>query len=327
MTDNNHTYDGHYSFPVLFTGTYKNTGGQTCTAEGPSLDQVVSDAIAKKVALPVPLMNITLNGKSTSYREGGQRNTGDSSPSHLFSTVFTGSTMSADKLAAAKARRQSVIDYVSQELTGFKARMGTDDQAKIEAHLGSIRALETQLGATSSAGCAAPMTNTTSKAYPDQVKAMMDIAAIALKCDITRVVSMVLADNGGSSPASFPHLGLNGDYHVLAHLGASGYGDKSKIDAWYYTQVAAMASQLDSAQEGTGTVLDNSVSSPRPTWPKARSTLSRGCRSCSSAGAVVISTPGVRFASVRGPRSRAPWSSASGLSHHSTAGVAERDAR
>jgi hypothetical protein len=225
--------------------------------------------------------------------------------------------MSADKVAAAKARRQSVIDYVSQELTGFKARMGTDDQAKIEAHLGSIRALETQLGAASSAGCAAPMTNTTSKAYPDQVKAMMDIAAIALKCDITRVVSMVLADNGGSSPASFPHLDLNGDYHALAHLGPSGYGDKSKIDAWYYTQVAAMASQLDSFQEGTGTVLDNSV------IVTATDMAEGSFHSVSGMPFVLIGGCGGYFNTGRAVRvgswakkSGSYWSSASGVAHN-----------
>jgi hypothetical protein len=66
MLDAGKTYDGHFSYPSLFTGTYKNIGGQNAAATGPSLDQVVSDAVAKQVNLPVPLLNIVTSGKSTS---------------------------------------------------------------------------------------------------------------------------------------------------------------------------------------------------------------------------------------------------------------------
>src|SRR5207244_8842425 len=31
MLDQSHEYDGHYTYPVIYTGTYQNTGGQTCT--------------------------------------------------------------------------------------------------------------------------------------------------------------------------------------------------------------------------------------------------------------------------------------------------------
>ena len=51
MLEQDKKYDGHFTYPVVFTGTYKNTGGQNCTSNGPSIDQVVSDEIATCLAI------------------------------------------------------------------------------------------------------------------------------------------------------------------------------------------------------------------------------------------------------------------------------------
>ena len=59
MVDGGHGADGHFSGPTMFTATYKNVGGQTATATGASIDQVVASAVAKQVNLPVPLLTIT----------------------------------------------------------------------------------------------------------------------------------------------------------------------------------------------------------------------------------------------------------------------------
>ncbi|HKQ71443.1 MAG TPA: DUF1552 domain-containing protein [Polyangiaceae bacterium] len=258
MIDTGHHYDGHFSYPVIFTGTYKNTGGQNCTSDGPSLDQTVSDAIAKQVSLPLPLLNVAVSGNSTSYRSAGQRNSGESNPQRLFDSLFASSTMPLDKLIALRARKKSVIDFVKQELTDFQARMGKDDRAKIEGHLASMRQLETQLGADSKT-CPAPTTNATSKEFQDVIKAMCDIAAMAMRCDLTRVVSMVWGANDGNGPGSFPFLNVTADYHGVAHEGPDAYAQKIKIDRWYYTQVANLATQLDATTEGAETALDHSV--------------------------------------------------------------------
>ena len=172
MTDNNHTYDGHYLFPVLFTGTYKNTGGQTCTAEGPSLDQVVSDAIAKKVALPVPLMNITLNGKSTSYRgRAAQHRRQQSEPS--FQHGLLGKHDVGRQIGRGQGAPPERHRLREPRADRFQGPHGHRRPGENRRSPGVDSRARAQLGASSSAGCAAPMTNTTSKAYPDQVKAMI----------------------------------------------------------------------------------------------------------------------------------------------------------
>ena len=258
MLEQNHTYDGHFTYPVIYTGTYKNTGGQNCTSTGPSIDQVVADAVAKQVALPMPLLVITVQGESTSWRGPAQRNTGESDPKRLFDNLFSSSAMPAADVERQRQKRKSVLDFVSQELQGFQTRMGSEDRAKIQAHFESIRQLETQLTA-SGAACTAPTTDTSKKTLQDQVPAMMDITAMALRCDLTRSVSISWADDGGNRPITLPFLDINSSFHDIAHQGVAGYPRKIKADTWMYTQVARLVKQMNEATEGSESVLDHSV--------------------------------------------------------------------
>jgi hypothetical protein len=258
MIEQDKKYDGHFTYPVIWTGTYQNTGGQNCTSKGPSIDQVVSDAIAKQLALPQPLLVITVEGESPSFRAAGQKNTGEGDPKRLFDKLFASTATPSEELAKIRERRKSVLDFVGKELTGFSQRMGTDDKAKIDAHLQSIRQLETQLGASTMA-CAQPTVNTGSKIFQDKVAAMLDMIAMALRCDITRTVSICWADDGGYRPITLPWLDINSSFHDVAHLGKDGYSQKIKADIWMYEQVARLAKQLDEAVEGGETALDHSV--------------------------------------------------------------------
>lgn len=258
MVEQDKKYDGHFTYPVIWTGTYKNTGGQNCTSNGPSIDQVVSDAVAKQVSLQMPLLVITVEGESPSWRGAGQKNTGEGDTKRLFDKLFSSATMPSADLEKTRAKRKSVLDFVGSELTGFSQRMGTEDKVKIDSHLESIRQLEKQLTASAMA-CVPPTVMTGSKVFQDKVAAMLDMTAMALRCDITRSVSICWADDGGYRPITLPWVDINSSFHDIAHLGKDGYPDKIKADIWMYEQVARLAKNLDSAVEGTGTALDNSV--------------------------------------------------------------------
>lgn len=258
MIEQDKKYDGHFTYPVIWTGTYKNTGGQDCTSTGPSIDQVVSDAVAKQVALQQPLLVITVDGESTSWRGADQRNTGEGDPKRLFDKLFASATMPSADLEKIRAKRKSVLDFVGSELSGFSQRMGSEDKAKIDAHFESIRQLEAQLTASSMA-CTPPTVMTGSKVFQDKVAAMLDMTAMALRCDITRAASICWADDGGYRPITLPWLEINSSFHDVAHLGKEGYAEKIKADIWMYEQVARLAKGLDAAVEGAGTALDNSV--------------------------------------------------------------------
>jgi hypothetical protein len=265
MLDTAHTYDGHFSFPTMFTGTYKNLGGQNSAAAGPSIDQVVSAAIATSVNLPVPLLAIAVQGNSTSYRADGTSNTGETKVARLYTTLFASKAMPSSQLSALTARRKSVLDYIVSELSSFASNRGTDDRAKIAAHLDSIRQIEMSLTATSTAQCT-PLDPGAPTEYQASIKAFSDLVAMALRCDITRSVAITWAADGGSGPYTMPFLNLGtptsmaiGEVHAIAHAGASDYRQKTIIDTWYIQQLAYLAGLLDATTEGAGTMLDNSL--------------------------------------------------------------------
>jgi hypothetical protein len=267
MLDDKRTYDGHFTFPTMFTGTYRNVMGQNGAATGPSIDQVVSTAVAKTVNLPIPLLTIAAQGKSASFRMDGSINTAETKVDRLYKTLFSSVAQPMGMANPLTARRKSVIDYLVPELTGFANRRGTDDKVKIAAHLDSIRQLEKSLTASSMAGAGcAPVDPGAPTAYQDAVKGFADLVAMALRCDVTRTVAITWADNGGSGPYTMPFLNLGGttmmdvgEVHGIAHEGASGYPKKIKIDTWYMQQLAYLAGLLDATMEGTGTLLDNSL--------------------------------------------------------------------
>lgn len=254
-------YAGHFAWGVLWTGKASGRTGQ-----GPSIDQYVSDQIAKSVNLPIPLLNLGVrvigDGKPSSWRSAGQANQWEIEPSRAFDRMFASAAMPSPALEALRTRRKSVLDFVGRELDGFGKRLGKDDQSKIEAHHTSLRAIETQLSATAGASsCMKPaMSPGTSKQdTPTLMDLMYDLAGVALKCDITRVATIDQYDDGGGDGNSFSWLGINNDYHAVAHGGKGRAADKTKIDAWIYSKVARLAKALDDTPEGGGTMLDNSV--------------------------------------------------------------------
>ena len=259
-------YDGHFTYPSLLTGTAE-TKVEGKNGMGPSLDQTLSDAIAKQATLAAPLVNIGVKseneGTPSSWRAAGQKNTNEIDPTKLFARLFASSALPPAQVDTLRLRRQSVLDYVGKDLTAFSLRMGTEDKFKIQAHLDSIRTLEKQLATpvgVPMVACAKPAAPATGKLdTPTLAKAMFDLAAVALKCDLTRVVTFDLFTDTGGSGNTFPWLGINKDYHTIAHDGAASASLKVQIDAWIMSNVANLVGQLDATMEGAGTALDNSV--------------------------------------------------------------------
>ena len=265
VIDDGYQYDGHFTYCATLTGT-RLKKSESRQALAPSIDQLISDDIAKRVTLKAPLLTLGVksvgDGCSISWRASGQQNAAELDPVRLYARLFSGTNMPAAQVDNMLARRKSVLDFVNGELTAFGKRLGSDDRMKIDAHAQSVRDLEKQLQDGVLAGASAA--NCTPPAMPAGgdaqalAKAMFGITAIALKCDITRVVTIAMYDDGGGDGNSFPFLGINRDYHAVAHAGAAG-GDKAKIDTWIYSNVCDLAKALDATPEAGGTALDHSV--------------------------------------------------------------------
>src|SRR5882672_31827 len=146
MVDANNRYGGHSSYPSLLTGT--------ATGTSPSIDALIADQLQTAGFLKAQLNVGCLPGStSTSWRAGKVKNTSETNPYRLFTTLFAGASMTPQQANTLLLRRKSVLDHVTTELTGFQSRVGADDKARVQAHLDSVRQIETQL----TAGAMGPM--------------------------------------------------------------------------------------------------------------------------------------------------------------------------
>lgn len=264
-----HPFENTHSIACMsLTGTAarQTAPGAPVDAVGPSVDQL----IAKKLNRP-GFHDGLVTGMSTYwphsrlyYDVNGQNVSGSNSAVEVFRKLF-GQLQKPGQPDPALAARKSVIDRVRLELQAVKARVAQQDRHRIEAHLAHIRTLEQRLTAGASLTCdpgAAPLKDATS--LPVAGAAMLNLLALALKCDASRVASFTWLGPGGAGNIVYDWLSAPGRHHDLSHGGRPMPGQPTyeslvKIGQFHAEQLATFLDTLESVPEGEGTMLDNSV--------------------------------------------------------------------
>lgn len=278
---------GHENYSMTFTGNKGiaiNDGGPRFVGGGPSFDQFVAEGIAAQATLPFRSINLGVqvgSGFSENYqarcfyRAARQALSPENDPARAFASVFAGRQAgpgAAGLFEKIRLERKSILDALGPSIEAFGRRVGTENKAKIDAHLQSVRDLERQLGAGSApaAACTSPTVPALDPKnidhYPRLLEAQFDIIVSAMKCDATRVAGLQLA-NGHGMNIEFPWIGLTGagmeysrrNWHDVAHRPGGSSADKIRLDGWLMQQFAALLGRLKAVPEGGGTMLDNTV--------------------------------------------------------------------
>lgn len=238
-----------------------------------SVDQFIASGLVKSgVNRPIASLllgaNSNDNGGITQFYGGA--NGGNlptiGSPLSAYNTVFgaaqpTGSTTSASSLIK---RRKSILDAVSGEITSLQSTLGSNEKAKLDAHLDSIRQLENKLsGGSGAAGgsCTKPAAPGADSTY--QFMGTMDAMAAnilhqqiivnAFACDITRVASIQYGNDQKLmvNAEGLPYDDQHGGY---IHSGAaSNYANLVKFEAYLATQFVSIINALKAAPDPLGT--------------------------------------------------------------------------
>jgi hypothetical protein len=268
LLDDGFDYDGHFTYCAALTGT-REKKSESRKATDASIDQKISDEIGKTVKLKSPMLTCgirsTGDGCSISWRSAGVQNPAVQNAGTMFRSMFAGAgagapAMPVEMVDTQLKRNKSLLDFVGKELVAFGKRLGPEDRMKLDQHAVSVRELEKQLsggpiGGVVGAGCGMPAAGGTD--VPGNAKATMDIIAMAFKCDISRVATLSISDDGGGDGTSFPWVGASGDFHQTAH--ASKDAEMTNITAWFMSLTAQLAQQLEATAEPGGTALDNSI--------------------------------------------------------------------
>jgi hypothetical protein len=184
-----------------------------------------------------------------------------------------------------KALRKSALDYIIESSATLKTRLSRTDTARMDKFLTSVRALETRIAAmpvtkpVTGLGCN-PVPKPTAQYAVGSVPAdynrgthatlMVDLAVMAIQCDVTRVISFMLDDArsdfvynfikertfsmAGSTPGTSPV----GGYHGLQHTSDSNNGFAT-ISWWNMERLSELVTKISAIKEGAGTAMDTMV--------------------------------------------------------------------
>jgi hypothetical protein len=256
---------------------------QDLYASGPSLDQVIARSInpggSPAMTLRVGRHGMRANG-FISYSAAGTPVVGDNNPWEVYRRLMgvAPGSMANDQLLT---RRKSVLDLIKQDLDELKAKdLGARDREKLDLHATSIFEAERRLmgsGLPVGQGLSPEKIQELQTIDPDSVtleseykrmgQLLMDVLALALAGDVTRVATLQWA-SGGSGPV-FRWDGMDHKYdqHLLSHgetcdddgcdrQAVDGYESMlADIDRWHMTQLRYL---LDRMAE-YGDLLDNSA--------------------------------------------------------------------
>jgi hypothetical protein len=185
-------------------------------------------------------------------------------PRLVFERLFGSGNPDEDEASRERrrVRRESILDLVRDDATRLHDRLGAGDRRKLDEYLSSVRELEVRVtraetardgegpeGLTRPAGIPREM--------PEHFKLMNDLLVAALRGDLTRVATYMMANEG--SNRSYPVVNVNEGHHELSHHG----GDKEKlekiarINRFHVEMFADLLGKLQAVPEGEGTLLDN----------------------------------------------------------------------
>jgi hypothetical protein len=188
-------------------------------------------------------------------------------PAALFQRLFSGfqpAMSDPDAIAQAeklKLYEGSVLDFVREDALGLQARLGTSDKARLDQYLTALREVEERIGKSSAPlDCGTPTAPGAAADPEAEVRNMMDVMLLGLRCDVARTATFQLGS--GFSNYVYTFLGLNQQYHDgISHHGYDPtlLAALDTIKTWEMQQIAYLLEQMDAIDEGDGTFLDHSL--------------------------------------------------------------------
>lgn len=259
----------------LLEGDFSGDAGQSAGwAGGISLDQLVAERIGGETAYASLELGVAVQGSTVhsriSYRGAGQPLPPENNPYNAYQRLFGDALGDPLEIARREERRRSVLDLVADQHRALRDQLGANDREKLENHLVAIEEIRERIEQTtiSFEGSCQPLDQgeVVDPALVSNMPAIgrlqMDLLAMSMACDITRVGTLMWSQSRAGHVYSFIDPDIKEGHHSIAHKGDE---DKPKvkqntlINTWYSEQLAYLIDQLKAMPEGDGSVFDNTV--------------------------------------------------------------------
>jgi hypothetical protein len=237
-----------------------------------TLDQV----IAKIIGQETPLPSIEVAAETTvqsaaggggyystlSFRDAESPLPMEPNPRKVFIQLF-GEGDTPQERATISKRTNSLLDLILDGTNSLKRDLGSRDRAVLDGYLESVREIERRTQKAEAKKLAAfeipeaPVGEQDS--FPEQVKLMFDLIALAYQADLTRVVTYLMAAEGTNR--TYNHIGVPDSFHPVSHHANDLLRIEKlvKIQTWHVDQFAAFVKKMAETPDGEGTLLDHSI--------------------------------------------------------------------
>lgn len=263
--------EGHYvkTTAWLSGAPVRRTGGRDLRV-GTSIDQLLAERVGGATPIPSLVLGIdpvrnrvdmgysTVYGANISWRTPTVPAERELSPLRTYERLVRWS----DVRSQAGSRR-AVLDLVLDEAKSLRARLAAADRSKLDEYLEAVQALERRILAfeeSSGGGSLEAAAPGAPGSHEEHVELMLDLLALALRTDATRIATFMFGNAVSGKDFSFLE-GVEGGHHGLSHH--ENLEEKmamySRINRWHVERFVGFLQRLDETQEGSASLLDSSI--------------------------------------------------------------------
>jgi hypothetical protein len=253
------------------SATRPDTGGPRAHM-ATTLDQV----LAKIISQDTPLPSLELASETTvqtaaggggsyttlSFRDAESPLPMEYNPRKVFLQLF-GEGDTPQERASISKQTNSMLDLILDRTKKLEGELGSTDRAALDGYLDSVREIErrTQVAASKNLGAlkipdapAGPLED-----FPEQVKLMFDLLALAFQADLTRVATYIMVAEGTNR--TYNHIGVPDSFHPVSHHAndLERLNKLVKIQTWHVERFAEFVKKMADTQDGQGSLLDHSI--------------------------------------------------------------------
>jgi Protein of unknown function (DUF1552) len=244
---------------------------------GTTIDQIAAQRIGKETPLPSLELGTDLiaqvgncdNGFACAYQNCLSWSSPttplapEADPRVIFERLFGDGGTPAEQLAELRTNR-SILDSVSEDIARLQRQIGQTDRTKVDAYLDSLREVERRIQKAEQQNAKSvdtPLERPVSlpASWEDHVKLMFDLQVLALRTDLTRIITFQLARE--ASTRTYPQIGVPEAHHPVSHHRNNPVqlAKLAKINAYHVSLIAYFLDKLKSTPDGDGFLLDHSI--------------------------------------------------------------------
>jgi hypothetical protein len=265
----------HVCADLWLTGAKLDTN-QRSARNSVSCDQLMAEVTSLHTRFASLELSVTAgtgqpnNSSTLAFSRDGVPLPAEDNPRTVFNRMFVPDPGGVKTEGERLKTQRSVLDLVLHDAKSLRRNLGSEDQTKLDEYLHAVRDVETRTERLESwLDVPSPVINKAdadhfqrniSKAQAgDYYRAMYDLIVLALRTDLTRVVTYMSGTE--SNGLAIPEIGItqsrhqlshhNGDVDVLARL--------TKSDVFLMQQLAYFLDQLQTLKDGDEPLLDRTM--------------------------------------------------------------------